>query len=321
LKKHSIISRRRFVTLGCLGAAGLSSGFWLKTSSSWAAGFLRERLDEVKDPIKKPRFKPDPAQWNPNAITASWLGHSTVLINFYGVRLITDPALFSRVGANLGLGTIGPKRLIAPALRVRELPMIDVALLSHAHLDHLDVPTLRRLRGSPFAVTAKSTADILRGTRLRPTELNWGESVRLATPHGEVRIEAFQVKHWGARWRRDSHRGYNGYIVEREGKKILFGGDTAFSPTFAALRSKGPFEIAMMPIGAYQPWIVSHCTPEEAVAMANQAGGKRVLPIHHQTFRLGRELRMEPLERLEAALAKEPERIALREVGESFSTA
>lgn len=123
----------------------------------------------------------------------------------------------------------------------------------------------------------------------------------------------------GARWRRDTYRGYNGYVIEREGKKILFGGDTAFSDSFAELRDKGPFEIAIMPIGAYRPWICSHCTPEQAVAMANAAGAKYFVPIHHRTFHLGREGPIEPFERLRTALCHEPERIALGEIGETFS--
>jgi len=125
------------------------------------------------------------------------------------------------------------------------------------------------------------------------------------------------VKHWGARWRHDSYRGYNGYIVSREGKKIIFGGDTAWSDSFRSLRSKGPFELAIMPIGAYQPWIQSHCTPEQAVQMANDAGANHFLPVHFKTFPLGREGVGEPMERLQAAI--EPERIGWHDIGQTFS--
>ncbi|MBM3834360.1 MAG: MBL fold metallo-hydrolase [Verrucomicrobia bacterium] len=134
-----------------------------------------------------------------------------------------------------------------------------------------------------------------------------------------MRVEAFEVNHWGARWRRDTHRGYNGYILEHGGKKVIFGGDTALCQNFASLRGKGPFDVACKPIGAYAPWVCSHCTPEEAVSMADAAGARRFAAIHHRTFRLGREGKTEPLERLETALQKEPDGIALREVGETFS--
>lgn len=307
------------MVLGSLGTAGVAGALWLRRSNTFAARFLCDRLAEAGKPIATPEFRPTPATWNVNGITLSWLGHSTVLINFYGVHILTDPVLFSRVGADLRLGTIGPKRMVAPALNPRELPQIDLILLSHAHMDHLDFPTLRCFSRRTQVVTARSTSDLFSGTRLtQVSELGWGQKQRVETSQGALQVEAFEVKHWGARWRHDKHRGYNGYILERNGKKLLFGGDTALSPSFGALRSKGPFEIACMPIGAYAPWIWSHCTPEEAMRMANEAGARYFLPIHHRTFRLGREGRTEPLERLQAALQKEPERLALREVGETF---
>ncbi len=184
-------------------------------------------------------------------------------------------------------------------------------------MDHLDPATLRALPGSPKAVTACATSDLLGGTRLKqPKELGWGESTRISTDHGAVDIQAFEVNHWGARWKMDTYRGYNGYVIAREGKKIVFGGDTAWSETFRALHRHGPFEMAIMPIGAYQPWIRSHCTPEQAVCMANEAGANRFLPVHFKTFAFGREGTVEPLQRLEAAI--ESERIGWREVGETF---
>jgi L-ascorbate metabolism protein UlaG (beta-lactamase superfamily) len=319
LMKGRIVRRRRG-GLGALGSAGISGALWLGTSTQWAAGFLRDRLNEASEAIEVPKFRPQPELWDPNRITVSWLGHATVLIDFYGIRILTDPVLFPKVGAHFKVGTIGPKRLVGPGLSVQELPSIDIALLSHAHMDHFDLRTLRTLPRSTRAVTARSTTDLFQRTRLRDvTELSWGESTRIQTPQGDVRIEAFQVKHWGARWRRDTFRGYNGYILEREGRKILFGGDTAYSENFAAIRSKGPFEVACMPIGAYQPWVISHCTPEEALTMANAAGGRHIVPIHHQTFRLGREGRYEPIERLQAALEQEADRLAVSHVGETFT--
>ena len=123
---------------------------------------------------------------------------------------------------------------------------------------------------------------------------------------------------WGQRWPSEMSRGYNGYVLRREGKAILFAGDTAHTPLFAELRSRGPFEAAIMPIGAYQPWIWNHCSPEQALAMANAARARYLVPVHHQTFRLSEEPMGEPIERLAAALEHEPERLALRKIGESF---
>ena len=252
-------------------------------------------------------------------MTLAWLGHSTVLINFFGVTILTDPALFPRVGIRLPGITIGPKRLTAPALLLDGLPQIDLILLSHAHFDHLDLRTLRCFDEPTRVITARATGDLLKRTRFSNiTELNWGESKILSAAAGEMVIAAFPVKHWGARTQHDSYRGYNGYLIERRGRRILFAGDTAMTESFAALRRHGPIDVAIMSISAYNPWIQSHCTPEQAVQMANAAGARFIVPVHHQTFRLSFEPFREPIERFEAALINTPERIALREIGEIF---
>ena len=179
------------------------------------------------------------------------------------------------MGANIGIGTVGPKRRQSCALAHNELPKIDLVLLSHAHMDHLDIPSLNSLPGAPKAVTAYRTNDLLAETPIKEsTELKWGEKAVIKTRHGDVEVEAFRVRHWGARWRHDTYRGYNGYIVSRMGKKVIFGGDTAMCSGFKEIASKGPFEFACMPIGAYNPFITAHCNPEEAVQMANAAGAK-----------------------------------------------
>ena len=313
LKKRTGTSRRQLGALGALGTAG----YWAASRNPLAARLLRGIIQETSRRIAAPNHRPSPSDWNANHITVAWLGHSTVLINFYGVTILTDPVLFGRIGADLRIGTIGPRRLIAPALTVQQLPHIDIVLLSHAHMDHMDMPTLKCLPATTRALVAKSTSDLLKKTRIQKvTELGWGDKSRVHTRHGDVEVQAFEVNHWGARWRSDTHRGYNGYVLSRGGKRLLFGGDTALSPTFKSLHSKHPFEVAIMPIGAYKPWLCSHCTPEEAVHMAEAAGFEYFLPIHHKTFPLGREDRSEPLQRLQAAIDKE--RLALREVGETF---
>ena len=252
-------------------------------------------------------------------MTTAWLGHATVLINFFGIKILTDPALFPRIGIRLLGFTIGPKRLTAPALELHELPKIDIILLSHAHFDHIDVRTLHRFGRSTKVITAPRTKDLLRWTRLRDIrELRWGERKSVQTSAGKIDIIAFRIKHWGARMQRDTYRGYNGYLLEREGRRIIFAGDTALTDSFGGLRERGPIDLAIMSIGAYNPWIRSHCTPEQAIEMANAAGAEFIMPVHHQTFRLSFEPFREPIERFEAALRDQPKRIALREIGETF---
>jgi L-ascorbate metabolism protein UlaG (beta-lactamase superfamily) len=311
-------SRRNFLALGALGAMGL----YLAYSEQYVPKMVRELVADAGRNILKPSHTPQPKRWLDNAITASWLGHSSVLLNFYGLTILTDPVLFTRVGADLGLATVGPKRLVAPALSVKQLPHIDLVLMSHAHMDHFDMATLKCMPETTQAVTAKATGDLFGYTSIKKTkELAWGEKTTVKTRNGEVSVQAFEVKHWGARWRHDTQRGYNGYVLEREGRKVIFGGDTAMTDSFRPLRSRGPYDLAIMPIGAYQPWECSHCTPEQSLRMANDAGAHYILPIHHKTFKLGREEAHEPMERLQNALAAEPERIALKDVGETFSMA
>jgi L-ascorbate metabolism protein UlaG (beta-lactamase superfamily) len=165
---------------------------------------------------------------------------------------------------------------------------------------------------------APGTSDLLPRTYYSAVhELAWGQSQRVATRHGDLIVRAIEVKHWGARIRRDTWRGYTGFVLEREGRKLLIGGDTAITNVFAQHRAHGPFEAAVMPIGAYDPWIWNHCTPEQAVWMADAAGARLLVPVHHQSFELSREPFMEPIERAQAALAKELDRLAVRQIGET----
>jgi L-ascorbate metabolism protein UlaG (beta-lactamase superfamily) len=285
----------------------------------WLGHLFREWTIESWRPIAPAFAKPTPATWSDAQVTLAWLGHATVLINFFGIKILTDPALFPRIGIRLPGLTIGPKRLTAPALKVDELPKIDLILLSHAHFDHLDLRTLRCFDQTTSVITARDTRDLLKRTRFREvTELDWGESKRVHNAAGEIDVSAFRVNHWGARKQRDTHRGYNGYLIERKGQRIIFAGDTATTNTFAELRGGGAIHLAIMSIGAYNPWIHSHCSPEQAVEMANAAGAQFIMPVHHQTFRLSFEPCREPIERFEAALRNTPERIALREIGETF---
>jgi L-ascorbate metabolism protein UlaG (beta-lactamase superfamily) len=316
-------TRRKFFKTTLLGGTSLVgvSAVWLATSRRRTARWLRTMIADSRRSVLPAPVKPNPAAWRDNAITICWLGHATVLINFYGIRILTDPAFGTRVGINVGIGTAGPKRYVAPALRMRDLPPIDVLLLSHAHMDHMDLPSLRHFPKQTFTITAARTTDILQDLNLQNLrEMRWSDKQRFNCERGDIETEAVEVKHWGKRFPSEEiDRGYNGFILRREGKALLFGGDTANTPLFAGLRSKGPFEAAIMPIGAYDPWIRSHCTPEEAVAMANAARSRYVVPVHHQTFKLSDEPMTEPLERVQQALKSEPERLALRQIGETFT--
>jgi L-ascorbate metabolism protein UlaG (beta-lactamase superfamily) len=230
---------------------------------------------------------------------------------------LTDPVLFDRVGAATPFGTIGRKRVVAPAIVAKALPKIDLILLSHAHMDHLDIPSLEALPRDIPVVTAGATSDLPREAGLKKvTELRWNQKTVVNTSNGDVSLEAFEVNHWGARWKTDSYRGYNGYLLTRGGKTLLFGGDTALCDSFANLSDR-KIEAAIMPIGSYGRGTGNHCTPEQAVKMTDACKSPFIIPIHHSTFPIGKEPLSEPIERLHKAIS--PDRIALKNIGETWS--
>lgn len=311
-----LLDRRTFLATGAVGAAGATE--WITTSASWGARFVRERAREFGRDVPSPSNRPTPDSWSDSAITLTWLGHATVLVNFYGFWILTDPVLFPRIGVDLLVGSLGPLRLVDCAVPADELPELDLVLVSHAHFDHLDTPSLAMVPGRPAAVMAVGTSDLLPWRAYSSiTELRWDQTTRVRGRHGEALVRAIEVKHWGARLRRDTWRGYTGFVVEREGRRLLIAGDTAATPLFRSHRRYGPYDAAVMPIGAYNPWIRNHCTPEQAVAMADAACARLFVPVHHQTFRLSNEPYNEPIERAAAALQAEHDRLAVSEVGET----
>jgi L-ascorbate metabolism protein UlaG (beta-lactamase superfamily) len=291
------------------------------TRAGWASRaashFYERWAEERTRPIRPAPHHPNPKAWPDHGLRAAWIGHSTVLLKVDGITILTDPVFSRRVGIPVGPVTLGIKRLVEPALTIPELPRIDLILLSHAHMDHFDLRTLHRLENrATTVVTAANTSDLLRVPSYgRVQELAWNDSATV----GPLTIRAFRVNHWGARMRTDSHRGYNGYTIEAGRHRILFGGDTALTDSFRTLRTSRPFDLAIMPVGAYDPWIHSHCTPEQAWRMADDARFEFFLPIHHQTLVLSREPYLEPIERVYGAAAGHAGRVAVREIGQEFS--
>jgi L-ascorbate metabolism protein UlaG (beta-lactamase superfamily) len=192
-------------------------------------------------------------------------------------------------------------------------------LISHAHMDHLDLPSVRTLESKRTKVVmASKTSDLIRANRFREvTELAWGEQTQV----GPLKVTAFEVNHWGARMRTDTYRGYNGYVLEAGRYRVLFAGDTANTDLLRQLRRSKPFDLAIMPIGAYNPWRHYHCNPEEAWRMGNEANADRFIPVHHQTFSLSREPLLEPIERFYTAAGNAGERVAVSRIGEEVHIA
>lgn len=258
--------------------------------------------------------RPDPAAWLDDRLTVSWLGHATVLCNFFGTAVLTDPVLERRIGLGRGLMKLGPRRLIQPALRKRELPPLDAVLLSHAHMDHTDLGTLRAIPSTTRIVVQSGNRDLVRRFH-EVDELEWGARTRV----GDLEVESVETRHWGARMVTDRHRGWGGYLLRKAGRTVLFAGDTAYTDVFDRLRHRGPVDLAILPIGAYDPWVTSHASPEEAWRMFRAIGAEYILPIHHSTFRLSREPQDEPMRRLLTVAGPERWRVVISEVGQTWS--
>lgn len=278
-----------------------------------ARRFLSQRVTEARTDVPFAPHKPVPASWSNDRLTVAWLGHATTLINFYGTWLLTDPALRLRIGINVGGLTLGMRRLVRPALGVSELPPLDAVLVSHSHMDHCDLGTLHRLPRGLHAVVQQGNLDLVKRFRQR-SELEWGESVLI----NGARIEAIEVNHWGARRLTDKHRGYGGFLITKNNRALVFGGDTAYTNAFARLRHRASIDLAIMPIGAYDPYIYAHANPEQSWAMRREMGAKYILPMHHSTFRLSREPAGEPIERMLRVAGDESWRVAVREPGQTW---
>ncbi|HVN90449.1 MAG TPA: MBL fold metallo-hydrolase [Candidatus Binataceae bacterium] len=255
----------------------------------------------------------NPAAWTDDAITMANLGHATLLMNFDGVRVISDPALFYRVGLSLGpLGTIGPHRLIAPALPPNKLQAIDVIVITHAHMDHLDLPSLKALPKTATVVACTGCGDLIRPLGFNDVrELNWGESTSVKG----LTVTALGARHWGKRWPPLGRAyGFNSYVLDKEGHRMLLACDSASTDLFAALKTNPP-EIAAFSIGAYDPWIWNHANPEQVWQMFQGTGAEYLVPIHWGTFRLSKEPRDEPMKRLLAAAGIHADEVVERQIG------
>jgi L-ascorbate metabolism protein UlaG (beta-lactamase superfamily) len=176
----------------------------------------------MKRPVEPATRTPQFNAWPNKGLHAAWIGHSTVVISIDGFTIVTDPVFSARIGINLGLFTLGLKRLVEPAAAISGVPRPDLILMSHAHMDHFDIPSLRRLENAgTTVVTAVNTSDLLRVKRYGAVrELRWNESTQV----GPATIRALEVKHWGARMRSDTYRSYNGYVIEAGRYRVLFGG-------------------------------------------------------------------------------------------------
>ncbi|MDR9435555.1 MAG: MBL fold metallo-hydrolase [Thiohalophilus sp.] len=247
---------------------------------------------------------------NPQIPSLTWIGHATFLIQFADLNILTDPHFSDRASP---LSWAGPKRVVPPALTVAELPEIDAVIISHDHYDSLDVESVKQLarhnreRTLTFIVPLglKAWFDNLELASVRIVELDWGQSHAV----GDVRFTAEPSQHWSKRSLFDAYeRLWASWVIEYDDNRIFFGGDTGYASHFKEIGKKyGDFELALLPIGAYEPrWFMKpyHVNPEEAVKIHQDINARHSVAMHWGTFILTDEPLDEPPVKLAEALEK-----------------
>ncbi|MDO9436859.1 MBL fold metallo-hydrolase [Hydrogenophaga sp.] len=236
-----------------------------------------------------------------SGLRATWLGHSTVLIEIDGYRVLTDPVWGTRASP---FRLVGPKRFQPVPLRLREVPEVDVVVISHDHYDHLDYPTIRALArhsAVPF-VTSLGVGAHLEVWGVAPeriTELDWWESHRV--PGTGVTITAAPSQHFSGRGLKDRNATlWSSMVVSTDRHRVFFSGDTGLTTEYGLIRERlGPFDLVMLEVGAFHPsWGDIHLGPANALKAHALLGGGAFLPVHWGTFGLAMHDWDEPVETL-----------------------
>lgn len=243
-------------------------------------------------------------------IGVTWLGHAGFFAQMSGVNFVVDP--------NWALWHGPIKRLRHPSVWASDLPPIDLVLITHAHYDHLHLPSLRRIaRGQPVIVP-KGVGSVVK-------RAGFGQIIELdvwqKTKFRDLEITLTPARHWGARMIHDTHRGFGGYLISSPERTLFHCGDSSMFDGFQEIGKRAEIDLALMPIGAYlapsgRP---VHMNPEEALDAFAMMGAQNMLPMHHDTFPLGGEPIHEPAERLMRATRDRQleDRVRLLHEGES----
>ena len=283
-------------------------------------GFRRKAFELMSFPLAKnnPAF----LAANRTQPTLTWIGHSTFLLQVGGLNVLTDPHFTRRASP---LNWAGPERFVKPGLALKDLPPIDLVLISHNHYDHLDEGSVRWLiRHHPKAIIVVPLGMrrwLQRRRAHNIVELDWWQ------PHGGhgFTVTAVPAQHFSGRSATDRNKTlWCGFVLEIAGRRIFFAGDTGYSKDFADIGKRfAPVDLALLPIGAYDPrWFMRpmHVNPEEAVEIHKDVGSRQSVAMHWGTFRLTEEPPDEPPQQLAQALAAakiDPERFWVMQHGET----
>ena len=285
----------------------LGAGSLLKWLTHRQPGPWRKWIDAAPGPIPPDRV-------TGGAIRATFIGHSTVLLQMDGINILCDPIWSQRASP---VSFAGPKRHRAPGIPFDHLPKIDLVLQSHDHYDHFDVPTLRRLASQwkpNFAVplgVARRLLDKKIAVDSQIAELDWWQPAKFSE---SIRITAVPAYHFSGRGLHDRNKTlWCGYAIESPSGTVLFAGDTAYGGHFSEIRARFPkIRLALIPIGAYRPeWFMGpvHISPGDAVRAHKELGAATSIAIHFGTFSLADDGEHEPVAELQRALDQEKERL------------
>lgn len=218
-------------------------------------------------------------------VAITWIGHASFLIQFTDANILIDP--------NFANWLFLLKRIKRCGLRIEDLPPIDAVLLTHAHFDHFHKPSLRKIPRPKVGVMPWGMGDLAQDLGFgRIVELEWWESFS----HGDWKVTLTPSNHWGARTLRDNHRGYGGFVVEHQGRRVYHAGDSAYFDGFKEIGKICRPDIALLPIGAYYPdsFRHVHMGPDDALKVFKDLRAKWLVPMHYGSFRLSFEEMDEP---------------------------
>jgi L-ascorbate metabolism protein UlaG (beta-lactamase superfamily) len=274
----------------------------------------RDRLKGV--PARPVPLAPSPIPAEAAELAVTWFGHSSALLEVDGRRVLVDPVWGQRVSPS---PLVGPERLHPAPVPLTDLPEVDAVLISHDHYDHLDLPTVRELlrrQRAPFVVPLGIGAHLRRWgvPEDRVVELDWDGEVQIAG----LTLTCTEARHFSGRFLTRDTTLWSSWVVAGPLHRVFFGGDTGYTPAFAAIGSRlGPFDLTLLPVGAYNDaWRFIHMTPEEAVQAHGDLGGRVLVPVHWATFNLGFHRWAEPVQRLCAAAERSGVQVAVPRPGE-----
>jgi L-ascorbate metabolism protein UlaG (beta-lactamase superfamily) len=256
-------------------------------------------------------------------LRATWLGHSTVLIEIDGLRVLTDPVWGPRASPSR---LAGPKRFQPVPVALRALPPLDLVLVSHDHYDHLDYPTIRELARHevPFVTSLGVGAHLQAGgvDPRRIVELDWWESHTL--PDADLTVTAAPSQHFSGRGLKDRNATlWSSLVVQTARHRVFFSGDTGLTTEYTTIGERlGPFDLVMLEVGAFHPtWGDIHLGPANALQALALLGGGAFLPVHWGTFALAMHAWDEPAETLLALGPKQGAQLLMPRLGEPVEPA